>query len=216
MIGKTGFAVLAMSLLAQVATAQMMGGGGGNHQGSQPSNPAGDPSSMMGSIGAMNTMSAMRSSLVVGTDGVVYTMRTSATATQTRTTEIVAIRPSGTIAWTTKIDGGMSQVVLSGNLLFVTSYSDMGRAGRSGAIDQTPRLIALSPTSGSMQWQLELDGFAAVVDPYAGGVYVTTMKRDGLNSGDGMVNGSMGTGSMKRSVAAVDYAGKILWKLNLD
>ena len=126
------------------------------------------------------------------------------------------LRPSGTIAWTTKIDGGMSQVVLSGNLLFVTSYSNMGRAGRSGAIDQTPRLIALSPTSGSMQWQLELDGFAAVVDPYAGGVYVTTMKRDGLNSGDGMVNGSMGTGSMKRSVAAVDYAGKILWKLNLD
>jgi len=214
MIGKSGFAVLAMSLLAQVATAQMMGGGG-NHQGS-PSNPAGDPSNMMGSIGAMNTMSAMRSSLVVGTDGVVYTMRTSATATQTRSTEIVAIRPSGTVAWTTKIDGGMSQVVLSGNLLFVTSYSDMGRAGRNGAIDQTPRLIALSPTSGSMQWQLELDGFAAVVDPYAGGVYVTTMKRDGLNSGDGMYNGSMGTGSMKRSVAAVDYAGRILWKLNLD
>ncbi len=216
MIGKTGLAVLAISLVAQVATAQMMGGGsGGNHQGS-PSNPAGDPSSMMGAIGAMDTMSAMRSSLAVGTDGVVYTMRTSATATQTRTAEIVAIRPSGTVAWTTKLDGGMSQLVLSGNLLFVTSYSDMGRAGRNGAIDQTPRLIALSPTSGAMQWQLELDGFAAVVDPYAGGVYVTTMKRDGLNTGDGMYNGSMGNGSMKRSITAIDTAGRILWKLNLD
>ncbi len=215
MIGKTGFAVLAMSLLAQVATAQMMGGGG-NHQGSQPSNPAGDPSNTMGSIGAMNTMSAMRSSLVVGTDGVVYTMRTSASATQNRTTEVVAIRPGGTVAWTAKIDGSMSQLVLSGNLLFVTSYSDMGRARRNAPIEQTPRLLALSPTSGSVQWQLELDGFAAVVDPYAGGVYLTTMKRDGLNSGDEMHNGSMGTGSMTRTLAAVDEAGKILWKLNLD
>ena len=40
---KTGLVVLALSLLAQVATAQM-NGGGGNHHGSQPSNPGGSPS----------------------------------------------------------------------------------------------------------------------------------------------------------------------------
>ena len=207
---KTGLVVLALSLLAQVATAQM-NGGGGNHHGSQPSNPGGSPSDAMGAMGAMG------SSLILGTDGVVYTLRIAATETQNPRVEAIAIRPSGAIAWTTKLTGAMSHLTLSGDLVLVASGDgDMGMGGRGNTVDGTARLVALSTASGVVQWQVELDGFGAVLEPFSGGVYVVTMKRDTTNTGGGMHNRSIGTRSMKRSVAAIDHAGKVLWKLDLD
>lgn len=196
-------AALALSLLAQMAAGQMMGGGG-NHQGLQPSNPPG-------------AMGVMRNSLVVGTDGVIYTLRIAATTAEPPRVEVIAIRPSGAIAWTTKLDAGMSHLELSGNLVLVTSGDgDMGMDGWSGTVDDTARLVALSAASGTVQWQVDLDGFAAALEPFSGGVYVLIMQRDRTNTGNGMHNGSNGTRSMKRSVAAIDNAGKILWRLDLN
>lgn len=202
---KTGLVVLALSLLAQVATAQM-NGGGGNHRGSEPSNPGGSPSD------------AMRGSLILGTDGVVYTLRTApATGTQIPSVEAIAIRPSGAIAWTTKLSGAMSHLALSGsNVLVASGDGDMGMGGRGETVDGTASLVALSTASGIAQWQVDLDGFGAVLEPFSGGVYVVTMKRDTTDTGNGMHNRSIGARSMKRSVAAIDHAGKILWKLDLD
>lgn len=215
MIRKSGLVVLAVGLVAQVATAQMSGGGG-SHHGAQPSNPAGSPSR---SMDAMSAMGAMRGSLIFGTDGVVYTLRRAAatTATQNPSIEVIAIRPGGAIGWTTKIEGGMGQLALSGNLVFVASGGgDMGMGGRGATVDDTARLVALSATSGVVQWQVDLDGFGAMLEPFPGGAYVVSMKRDTANMGSGMHNGSIGTGAMKRFVTAIDTAGKILWKLDLD
>jgi len=212
-------------LVAPMATAQMMGGG--NHGGSSPRNgsrPFGgmtrgtnggmNGGSMMGDMGG-----GMGQSLTVGTDGVVYTLRASAAATtQIPAVEVVAIRPTGAVAWTTKIEGRMTRLTLSDSLLLVTSGSgDMGMDGWTDAEDDdVSRLIALSVTTGSVQWQLELDGFAGALEPFSGGVYALVIQHDGANSGNGMHNGSRGTTLMKRSITAIDNAGKVRWSTDLN
>lgn len=207
-------------LVAQIATAQMMGGGSSGNHGSSPSNG----SSGMNGSGGMNSSSgmnggmgdgfgAMGQALTVGTDGVVYTQRVTTVAGQTSSLEVVAIRSTGTVAWTAKLDGGMSRLKLSGNLVLVAGGNgDMGMNGGNDAAGDKSQLVALSAASGSVQWKLDLDSFVAAVEPFAGGTYVLLAKNDTTNAG----HGTSGTTSMKRTVAAVDNSGKVLWSYDLN
>jgi hypothetical protein len=219
-------ALAAMLLVAQFATAQMMGGGGSHHGGSSGGNNGGmnggmnggnnggmNGGDMMGNMGA-----GMGQSLVVGTDGVLYTLRTSvASTTQAPAVDIVAIRPAGTQAWSTKVDGRMTRLELSGTLVLVaTGSGDMGMDGSFNEDADESRLVALSGTSGAVQWNLALDGHVASLEPFSGGVYALLTRHDGTNSGSGMHNGSNGTTLMKRSIAAIDNAGKVLWTIDLN
>lgn len=199
---------LASSLLvAQIAAAQMMGGG--RHPGSSPSN-GNNPTGGMNGGNMMGDMAGgMGQSLTIGTDGVAYTLRTSATTTtQSSTVEVVAIRPTGTVAWTTEIEGRMTRLELSGNLVLVASGSgDMGMDGWNDTEgDAASRLIALSAASGSVQWQLDLDGHVGALEPFSGGVYALVVRHDGSNRSI----------LMKRSLAAIDNAGKVLWTIDLN
>jgi hypothetical protein len=220
-------------LVAQIATAQMMGGGSGNHHGSSPATGSGSTGSGgMNGSGSMNGsgmngsgmnggmedgFGAMGQALTVGTDGVVYTQRVTTVANQTPSLEIAAIRPTGTVAWTAKLDGGMGRLELSGNLVLVASGNvDMGMNEGTQAADDESQLIALSAASGSVQWKLDLDGFVTALEPFSGGTYVLIAKHDATNAGTGMHNGSNGTASMNRTVAAVDNTGKVLWSLDLN
>lgn len=219
-------------LVAQIATAQMMGGSGGNHHGSSPSTGSGSTGSggMNGSGstgGAMNGFGmnggmedgfgAMGQALTVGTDGVVYTQRVTTVANQTPSLEVAAIRPTGTVAWTAKLDRGMGRLELSGNLVLIASGNgDMGMYEGTQAADDKSQLIALSAASGSVQWKLDLDGFVTALEPFSGGTYVLIAKHDATNGGTGMHDGSNGTASMNRTVAAIDNTGKVLWSLDLN
>lgn len=215
-------AIASSLLVAQIAAAQMMGGNG-NHHGSSPPNGSNNPTGGMN--GGMNGGSmngdmggGMGRSLTVGSDGVVYTLRTSTTTTsQFSSVEVVATRPSGTTAWTAKLDGVMNRLQLSGNLLLVASGDvNMGMNGGNGTALDSSRLVALSAASGSVQWQVNLEGFVAAIEPFSGGVYALIVRQNGTNGGNGMHNGSNGTTFMKRSVAAVDNAGRVLWTLDLN
>lgn len=222
-------ALAATLLVAQFATAQMMGGGGNHHGGSSGGNNGGmnggnnggmngdmNDEDMMGSMGA-----GMEQSLVVGSDGVLYTLRTSgASTTQVPTVDVVAIRPTGTQAWSRKVEGRMTRLELTGTLVLVaTGSGDMGMDGSfedENAAADASRLVALSAASGSVQWSLDLDGHVESLEPFSGGVYALLMSHDGTSSGNGMHDESNGATSMKRSVAAVDNAGKVLWTIDLD
>lgn len=209
-------------LVAQVATAQMMGGGGSGHHGSSPVPPAGSGNNSggmngggMGGPGMMDGNGMMGRALVVGSDDVVYTLRTTTAAgTTSPSLDVVAIRPAGTIAWATKIDGGTTRLELSGNLLLVASGDDdMGMNGGSGTSERS-RLVALSTASGAIQWKLDVDGFPIAMEPFSGGTYVVLAQFDATN--DGMHGGRTGTSAMKRSVMAVDNSGKVLWSLDVN
>jgi outer membrane protein assembly factor BamB len=219
-------ALAAMLLVAQFATAQMMGGGSGHHGGSSGGNNGGMNGGMNGGnnggmnggdmMGSMGT--AMGQSLVVGTDGVLYTLRASAASTtQVPAADVVAIRPTGTQAWSTKVEGRMTRLELTGTLVLVAPGSgDMGMDGSFNDDADQSRLVALSAASGSVQWTVDLEGHVASFEPFSGGVYALLMRHDGTNSGNGMHNGSNGTTLMKRSIAAIDNAGKVLWTIDLN
>ena len=210
-------ALAASLLVAQIATAQMMGGGG-NHNGSTPSNPS-NPSGSNGNHMGGDMNGGMGQALAVGADGTVYTLRTVAgTSTQNLEAEVVALRPTGTIAWATKVGAGSSRLELSGDLVLVASGGgEMGMNGSNDTVvDDAGRLTALSAASGSIQWQLDLDGHVATLEPFSGGVYLLIVRHDGTNTGGGMQNGPDGTSSMKRSVAAVDNTGQVLWSIDLN
>jgi outer membrane protein assembly factor BamB len=140
-------------------------------------------------------------------------------AGQASSSEVVAIRPSGTVAWTAKLDGGMSWLQLSGNLVLVASGngdSGLGMNGGTQASDDKSQLVALSAASGSVQWKLDVDGFVTALEPFSGGTYVLLAKHDATNAGTAMYGASNGTTPMRRTVAAIDNTGKVLWSLDLN
>lgn len=217
-------AVAVALLAAQFATAQMMGGSGhGGSNGNNGGNNGGmnggmtgggiNPGTMMGAMGG-----GMGRPLIVGSDGVLYTLRVSpVSATQAASVDVVAIRPSGTQAWSAKVEGRMTRLELSGTLVLVSAGSgDIGMDGSFGNGTDPSRLVALSATSGSVQWTVNLDAQVASLEPFTGGVYALLVRRDGTSSGNGMFNGSNGTSPMKRSLAAIDNAGKLLWTIDLN
>lgn len=206
-------------LVAGVANAQMMGGGNHNGSGGAPSN--GQNGGMTGGMGDMAGMVGMGNhrGLIVGTDGTVYTLRISnPTTTQAATFEVVAVRPSGAIGWTASVNAGMTFIELSGNNLLVTTSPhgfDMGYGQTQTSTSAS--LVALSTASGSVQWTLQLDGFAFDIEPFAGGTYVTVVKpAQSSNNNGGMHGGTGSVSSGTRTLVAVGNDGKVLWSVPLN
>lgn len=209
---------LATLFVAQIAAAQMMGSGSGSHHGTSPA-PGTGSGGMNGGMSSGDMGGAMAGgmshSLTVGTDGVIYTLRTTTSTSTTPSVEVVSIRPSGTIAWTAKVDGRMTRLDVAGDLVLVASgYGDMGMDG-STADDDTSTLTALSAASGSVQWQLAIDGVIGAIEPFSGGVYAVIIQHGTTTGGTGMHGGSYGS-AMKRTIAAIDTKGKLTWKIDLN
>ena len=86
-----------------------------------------------------------------------------------------------------------------------------------GPLGQTPTaasstLVALSTASGSVQWTVQLDGFASDIEPFSGGAYVTVVKPAPSNN----IGGMRGRGTYAtRTLVAVGTDGKVLWTLSL-
>jgi len=204
-------------LVASAANAQMMGGSG-NHHGSGGTPPSNGMNGGMGDMAGMVGMGNHRG-LIVGADGTVYTIRISnPTTTQAATFEVVAVRPSGAIGWAASVNAGMTFIELSGNNLLVTTSPhgfDMGYGQIPTTTSST--LVALSTASGSVQWTLQLDGFAFDIEPFAGGTYVTVVKPTQSNNNYGGMHGGTGTVSYgTRTLVAVGNDGKVLWSVPLN
>jgi hypothetical protein len=201
-------------LVAGVANAQMMGGG--NHHGIG-GNPGNGQNGGMGDMPGMVGMGNHRG-LIVGADGTVYTMRISnPTTTQAATFEVVAVRPSGAIGWTASVNAGMTFIELSGtNLLVTTSPHGFDMGYGQAPTTTSSALVALSTVSGSVQWTLQLDGFAFDIEPFAGGTYVTVVK-PAQSTNNGGMHGGTGTVSYgTRTLIAVGNDGKVLWSVPLN
>jgi outer membrane protein assembly factor BamB len=208
-------AIASTLLVAQIAAAQMMGGG--NH-GSSPSTPGSPAGGMNGaSAGRMMRGASMletMESLTIGNDGVAYVVRASDASTpENRVMELIAIRPAGTVAWTVKLDGQMLQIALADNLVLVAASDHaMGMRDRDAADDDASSLTAISTSTGSRQWQTRLDGRAIELKPVATGVYAITAKRGGSDDADIPLASS----EMTRSLVSIDRTGKVLWTLKLN
>ena len=94
--------------------------------------------------------------LLVGSDGTVYIVRAAGSSTAAnRVEELVAIRSTGTTAFTVTLPSGAHEVELSGtNLLTVINTT----------------------ASGATAWTLNIDGRVTSLEPFSGGTYVVVVK----------------------------------------
>jgi outer membrane protein assembly factor BamB len=136
--------------------------------------------------------------LLVGSDGTVYIVRAAASSTAANPVEeLVAIRSTGTTAFTVTLPSGAHGVELSGtNLLTVVNTT------ASGATSPTSQIVAISTATGATAWTLNIDGRVASLEPFSGGTYVVVVK-PATTSG----------GTATRTLEAVSNSGSVLWSV---
>jgi hypothetical protein len=184
MIKRALTAALALMMTAGLALANERGGPGG------AGGPGGGPRGEEGPHG----------NLTVGSDGTVYIVRAAATSTAaTQVFEVVAIRSTGTTAFTTTLPSGAHGVELSGaNLLAVTDTTV------TGAATPTEKITAISTSAGATAWTLNIDGRVASLEPFSSGTYVIIFKPAATSSG-----------TATRTLEAVSSSGAVLWSVTL-
>jgi len=216
---KTLISAAALMLIAATAFAQRSQGPMGGS-----SNTGGMGYGMDGGMGDM--------SLVVAPDGTLITTSVAIDATtNTYKSSVVAVGPSGTVAWRWAAPNGIHRLELAGNLVLV-STGPMGYSTTTTTFN--PELTALSLSNGAVAWKLSLPGIAMAIEPSATMIYALTMQPQpapgagstGTGGMGGMggghhgppTGGGSGTGMMNgtRTLVAISSSGVILWKLDLN
>lgn len=200
---------LALAAMATVAGAQMMGGAG---QG-------------MGMGGAM---------LRVATNGTALVLRPAfaGQATTPSGMELVAMTPSGSVAWRKALGFGMHDLEIAGSLVVLSEVEGMGWDGSMGNPSAAKsNIVALELASGVEAWTTTLDGVAMSIETDSNRVYVEIVKPSSTGNGHGNRGGGMhggggnggGNGGMNGgwmngafSLVALGLDGQILWSERIN
>lgn len=131
---------------------------------------------------------------IIGSDGTVYVTKASATA---GSIDIVAIRSTGTTAWTATV-ADRGRLELSGSNLLVSSET------RNSDNTITSTITAISTASGTTAWTKTFSGHAEVVGKFSGGTYVSVVVPPATQGG-----------TATRSLVALSDSGAVLWTVAL-
>lgn len=177
---KALIALLTLTLISGIAVAAPGGNGGGDRGGrGGDSGPAGG-----------NAIVADNGTLLV-------TRVVSDSATDTRSTQVVAITPAGATAWTASLGGHGFR--LSGNNLLTTSDA----TGTDGVVKTT--IAARSVATGAQAWSITLDGRVTDLEPFSGGTYAIVVIPAGTAGG-----------TATRKVVAISNSGTQLFSVTLS
>jgi hypothetical protein len=194
------------SLLVMVAVALLVGGQAGAQGAGAPGGP------------------------LVAADGTVVLVQPVVASGETMPSgmEVLAVAPTGTVAWRHTLDLGARDLALAGDLVIVVVSGQGQQGSGSSATTATSTVVALQLTDGAEAWSATLDGNAMGVSVGGGQVYVVTvtpqaqstsgtaagaMRGRGGQNGNGPQNGG-GVQGM-RSLVALSSAGAVLWTLSL-
>ena len=130
---------------------------------------------------------------IVAADGTLFvTRRVVDTATNTSTTQLVAITTAGSTAWSvTLTDNGHFR--LSGSNLLSVSSSSTDTA-------VTSTVTARSTATGAVAWTATLNGRVTDLEPFSGGTYAIVVTPPATTGG-----------TATRSVVALSNSGATLW-----
>lgn len=130
--------------------------------------------------------------IVVADGTLITTRRVVDTATNTSTTQLIAITPAGTTAWNvTLTDGG--HVTLSGNNLLSVTGSATDTA-------VTSTVTARSTATGAVAWTATINGRITNLEAFSGGTYAIVVTPAATTDG-----------APTRSVVALSNSGTTLW-----
>lgn len=179
---KAAASVLALMMMASVAL------GDGRPQGG-PGGPGPRPAGVEGRDGAGDVQ--------VAADGTVYITRTVVDNTAgTITTQVTAVRSTGTVAFTVSL-AGQRHLFLSGNNLISISETSTG-----GVVSTT--LSGISATSGAATWTRTIAGRVTSLEAFSGGTYAIVI-----------APAATAGGTATRSLVAIGNDGSLLWTVTL-
>lgn len=134
---------------------------------------------------------------IVASDGTLFvTRRVVDTATSTSTTQLVAITPAGTTAWSITLSDGGDFRLSGSNLLSVTSSTT------DNVITST--VTARSTATGAVAWTATVNGRITDLEPFSGGTYLIVVTPATTTGG-----------TATRSVVALTNSGVKLWTVAL-
>ena len=134
---------------------------------------------------------------IVGSDGTIYVMKAATDAAGAKVAQIVAIRSTGTTAWTVTLATERFDAELSGSNLIVETESTTNSV-------TTTTLTAYSTASGTAVWTKALDGRASRIEPFSGGTYVIVVKAATTTGG-----------TATRTLVSLGNDGSTLWSVAL-
>lgn len=206
-------AMFLLALVASVAGAQMMGGGGRMHPPTTGTIPGTGLGGMMdGFTSAFFGMAGGRGAMGPGTlivtpsGNVIVTRAVDTNGDGVPEGELVALTPAGTKAWSKSLTGLGFLLGISNDVILTVVPP--------ATIDPTrplaATLVAYASASGVKTWELTVDGIPMAAQSFANGTYVTVVS--------GMMAGpAPGTrlGLMTTTLWAIDKGGVVLWKYDL-
>ncbi len=170
-------ATLVLLLTAGVALAGP-GGGGRGPGGPGPDGPGGG------------------NAIVLADGTLIDTRRVVDTATDTSTTQLVALTTAGSTAWTVTLTDGGHFTLSGGNLLSVDS------SAADSAVTST--VSARSTATGAEVWTATINGRVTDLEPFSGGTYAIVV-----------TPAAAAGGTPTRSVVALSNSGTTLWTASI-
>jgi hypothetical protein len=167
-------ATLVMLLTGGVALAGPGGGRGPGPGGPGPDGPGGG------------------NAIVLADGTLIVTRHIVDTATDTSTTQLIAITPAGSTAWTVTLADGGHFALSGGNLLSVNS------SVTDTAVTST--VTARSTSTGAVAWTATINGRVTDLEPFSGGTYAIVVTPPATTGG-----------TPTRSVVALSSSGATLW-----
>jgi hypothetical protein len=172
-------ATLVMLLTAGVALAGPGGGRGpGGPGGPGPDGPGGG------------------NAIVLADGTLIVTRHVVDMATDTSTTQLIAITPAGTTAWSVTLTDGGHFTVSGSNLLSVSS------SATDTAVTST--VTARFTATGGVAWTATINGRVTDLEPFSGGTYAIVV-----------TPAAAAGGTPTRSVVALSSSGATLWTASL-
>lgn len=115
---------------------------------------------------------------IVAPDGTVIVARNAMTADYRMTTEWIAVSPAGTQLWKWEGGAGMNVSAVAGGRLIVAKTAASGTTAPGvpmhGSIGMTGEIVALSLSSGTVQWRRDVTGVVLGIRAEGDRVYVVT------------------------------------------
>ena len=135
--------------------------------------------------------------LIVASNGTVFVTRVvTDSATNSASTQVVAITSSGSQAWTATL-ANRGHLTLSGNVLLSVSDASTGSALSS-------TITAINIATGATAWTLNQAGHVMDLEPFSGGTYAIVVT-------PAATSGAAAT----RSLIAISGSGTVLWSVSL-
>lgn len=144
--------------------------------------------------------------------------------------DLIAVTPSGSIAWTYEAGGGIHDIAIVNDLVVIAVVQGDPYGWWDGVDDEsTSKVVAVTLAGGTAVWELELEEVVRSLEATTDRIYAVSgmhgehqgmigrsIRHPGHGAGHGPGDGPGDGGTGARSLFAIGLDGSLLWTVPLD